>query len=130
MAFDAGAVVVRVRGHHVAVGIVGDDRARALRIGTRVQALAAADDFLGEHGDSTKASKTASWLNLPPSQRQAELLAQNGISPLGLDRYGASAKLTWIWKKRAIWAAAYGAIEGRPPRPVSPHETPRSVSAP
>lgn len=108
--FKASAAVRRWGDGWIAIGLPKDGRAVPLRLGHRYQAMAAADDFMRQSEDSGTAHKTAGWLAMPPSHKQVELLAGIGVSPVGLSRYAASARLTWKWNERRIKAASLQAI--------------------
>jgi superfamily II DNA or RNA helicase len=108
--FKASAAVRRWGDGWIAIGLPKDGRAVPLRLGHRYQAMAAADDFMRQSEDSGTAHKTAGWLVMPPSHKQVELLAGIGVSPVGLSRYAASARLTWKWNERRIKAASLQAI--------------------
>ncbi len=66
-------------------------------------ALAAADDYLREHGDKDAARKTKRWITEPASDKQ---LAQLGIAPsafgTGITKYMASCQLTWRYNEGHI----------------------------
>lgn len=111
--FTAAAAVLHLRGHYVAVALPHDKPAEVLLIGTRIQALRAADRYLRREG-SIKASKKGDWHHHPPTAWQTALLADRGISAQGLNRYAVSASLTWAWRKSAAWAAADAAIKALP----------------
>ena len=90
---------------------LGQPRQRALRtlgVGTRVQALAAADDFLRETETTTASAKSRRWLNDPATLRQIELLQRAGHAATGLDfglsKYAANCHLNFRWNRAAITA--------------------------
>jgi hypothetical protein len=82
---------------------------RPLAVGTRVQALAAADDFLRMTETSSAAAKSRRWLNDPASMRQIELLQRAGFETSGMDfglsKYAANCHLNFRWNRAAIRAA-------------------------
>jgi len=82
---------------------------RPLAVGTRVQALAAADDFLRVTETSSAAAKSKRWLNDPASLRQIELLKRTGFETSGMDfglsKYAANCHLNFRWNRAAIRAA-------------------------
>jgi len=91
---------------------LGQPRQRALRtlaIGTRVQTLAAADDFLREMETTTASAKSRRWLNDPATLRQIELLQRAGHAATGLDfglsKYAANCHLNFRWNRAAITTA-------------------------
>jgi superfamily II DNA or RNA helicase len=70
----------------------------------KLTALASADDYMREHGDRSNARKSRSWLSLPPTDKQKELL---GIQPMSMEafhmnRYRASCALTWRFGEQRI----------------------------
>ena len=94
---------------------VGRPKARALRrlgIGTKPQALAAADDFLREAETSSAAAKSRRWLNDAATHKQRELLQKAGLStaPLdfGISKYAANCQLNFLWNRAAITEAVLG----------------------
>lgn len=82
---------------------------RPLAVGTRVQALAAADDFLRMTETSSAAAKSKRWLNDPATMRQIELLQRAGFDTSGMDfglsKYAANCHLNFRWNRAAIRAA-------------------------
>jgi hypothetical protein len=86
---------------------------RVLAIGTRVQALAAADDFLRSTESSQAAAKSRGWINEPASSKQMAKLAEAGIGVSALDfgfsKYDANCRLNFHWNRGAINAAVFGA---------------------
>ena len=90
---------------------------RLLSVGTKVQALAAADDFLRETETSSAAAKSKRWINDPASVRQVELLHKAGHSNSGLDfglsKYAANCHLNFLWNKGSIKAAILKDLERR-----------------
>jgi hypothetical protein len=94
---------------------VGRPKHRALRrlaIGTKPQALAAADDFLREVETTMAATKSRRWLNDAATFKQRELLQKAGLSttPLdfGISKYAANCKLNFLWNRAAITEAVLG----------------------
>jgi len=82
---------------------------RTLAVGTRVQALAAADDFLRATETSSASAKSKRWLNDPASMRQIELLQRAGFEASGMDfglsKYAANCQLNFRWNRSGIRAA-------------------------
>ena len=94
---------------------VGRPKHRALKrlaIGTKPQALAAADDFLREVETNMAATKSRRWLNDAATFKQRELLQKAGLSmaPLdfGISKYAANCKLNFLWNRAAITEAVLG----------------------
>lgn len=81
-------------------------RIRIVSVGSRIQATAAADDFLREIEDSNGAAKSKRWLNNRPSERQRHLLAEHGVIVGALDfswdKYKANCWLNYLWNKSII----------------------------
>jgi DNA repair protein RadD len=95
---------------------LGQPRGRQIQplaIGTRVQALAAADDFLRTTETGTASIKSRRWLNDPASLRQIELLARAGHKAdsldFGLSKYAANCHLNFLWNRAAIKRSVLGA---------------------
>ena len=89
---------------------------RKILIGDRVQAMAAADDFLRELETSDSASKSKRWLHDPATDRQRELLRQcgyqiNGELDFSFTKYSSNCHLNFQWHRRAIEGAIFA---GRP----------------
>ncbi len=97
---------------------LGQPKGRAIRplaIGTRVQALAAADDFLRATETGTASIKSRRWLNDPATMKQMDLLQRAGHEANGLDfslsKYAANCHLNFRWNRGAITAAVLGRAE-------------------
>jgi superfamily II DNA or RNA helicase len=69
--------------------------------------ISSADDFLRQHGDTSLCKKSRSWLSLPPTEKQAELL-KGKIGAFGTSRYRASCLITWIFNEGKIKARLLG----------------------
>ena len=84
-------------------------------IGTRMQALAAADDFLRATETGTASIKSRRWLNDPATMKQLDLLQRVGHEANGLDfslsKYAANCHLNFRWNRGAITAAVLGRAE-------------------
>lgn len=102
-AIDAWVCVIFYQGRWVSIGgakesgitIVADSNDRLL-------SLAAADDFLRDHGDEEGASKQARWLHQPATEKQLQHLGMNAMAGLSVSRYRASCLLTWKFSERGI----------------------------
>lgn len=108
-AMSAWAVVVRsnVDGKvmFTAVGAVDKGKVRLIERSTeRLQAIASADDYMRQHGDRDAARKSKTWLSLPPTDRQCEMLGLTGMT-FGLNRYKATCLLTWKFQQERIYKA-------------------------
>lgn len=100
---NAWAVVVNYRGYWHAIGGGKDIGIKHLADnGDRLLSMAAADDFLREHGDSEGAKKTKRWLTEPPTDKQLGFLKLDAMGALGLTKYRATCLLQWKWSEKAI----------------------------
>jgi hypothetical protein len=105
-AFDAWSVVVNINGSWVAVcAAQGDKGARVMMRGEKMLCLSAADDYLRIHGDNKSASKSRSWLHMPPTEKQMGILRRKGYDADANSRYRAAAYLTWMFNEKAIRAS-------------------------
>jgi DNA repair protein RadD len=77
--------------------------------GDRLLAMAAADDFLREHGDATGANKAKRWLSEPMTAKQMELLRLQPMQALGITKYRATCLIQWKWSEKAIRRLLEGA---------------------
>jgi superfamily II DNA or RNA helicase len=99
---QAWAAVISFGGCFWAVGAVEGQRVQKL-VGSdeRMMAISSADDFLRSNGDTSLCRKTRSWLNLPPTQKQLQLLGSSA-SMFNMNRYRASCLLTWNFNENKI----------------------------
>jgi hypothetical protein len=76
--------------------------------------VAAADDFMRQNESGDTANKTKRWLNDSPSQKQRDLLAQNGVKVSPLDfswtKYRAACMLNYVWNKRFVDNIVYNIV--------------------
>lgn len=105
-AMSAWACVVQHSGRQYSVGgKEGDAKATLISVtDDRLQAIAAADDYLREHGDKDASRKSKRWLHEAPSQRQLDLLGLDMMSSIGMSKYRATCELTWKWREKLIRA--------------------------
>ena len=103
-AFDSWAIAVWYYGQWHAIGGTKGEGVRHLAVGDRVLSIAAADDYLREHGDRQSAAKSRSWLNRPASEKQLALLGLQPMQALGINSYRAACMLTWKFNQRGIQA--------------------------
>lgn len=99
MVADLGDVCVAVVRH-------GKGRVRAVSIGTKAQAIAAADDFLRRIEESDAAKKSRRWLDERVTTKQRTILLQHGISVPGMDfswtKYKAACMISYVWNKQVV----------------------------
>ncbi|WP_189538695.1 zinc ribbon domain-containing protein [Novosphingobium arvoryzae] len=85
---------------------------RKIAIGTKVQALAEADDFLRSAENGLAAAKSKRWLKEPASTKQLDCLRRAGasVSPMnfGVSKYDANCQLRYYWNRHAITSAVFG----------------------
>ena len=99
---QAWASVISFGGNFWAVGAVEGQRVQKLDVSDdKILAISSADDFLRTNGDTSLCRKTRSWLNLPPTQKQIEMLGK-GASMFNMNRYRASCLLTWQFNENKI----------------------------
>lgn len=102
-ALDAWAVVVNYGGYwHAIAGGKETGIVHLADSGERLLCMAAADDFLREHGDSDMARKSKRWLSQPPSEKQMQFLGLTPMTALGMTKYRASCLMQWKFSERAI----------------------------
>jgi hypothetical protein len=80
-----------------------------LAVSGRIQALAAADDFLRQHETNDAAKKGRGWLNQPATEKQITLLQSLGYDirtdPLGnsqYTKYSASCHSNFSFNRHSI----------------------------
>ena len=71
--------------------------------------LAAADDWLNENESDESAHKSRAWLNQPATEKQMRYLPPECRHDYGMNRYQASALLTFTFNKQAIHRLVMGA---------------------
>ena len=76
--------------------------------------LAAADDWLNENETDESAHKSRAWLNQPATEKQLQYLPEPYRRDYGLNRYQASARLTFEFNKQAIRRLVLGAADAMP----------------
>lgn len=101
-AFESWSVVVWYHGQWHAIGGSTETGFKHIAVGERTMSIALADDFLREHGDSSSAAKSKSWLNASATEKQLGLLGLTPLTALGLNRYAAACRLTWKFNERGI----------------------------
>lgn len=112
-AMTAWAFVVHYHGRWHAVAGSKDSGTHYLTASSdRIIALASADDFMREHGDSEAAQKNRRWLSLPPTDKQLTRLGLSPMEALGISRYRAACLMSWHFSERTIRRI----LEGSAPR--------------
>lgn len=111
--FDAWAGVMSPDGENwFAIGRDNTSRRiHRLFIGERINALAAADDFLRVRETSEGANKGKRWLKDQPSEKQLEHLRRVGydVGPFdfSFNKYTAACHLNFQWNRRQLEAAIF-----------------------
>ena len=100
--FNAWGGIFFLHGRWHAIGGAKGQRSRLLAVGERTVCLAAADDWLNENETDESAHKTRNWLNQPATEKQLRYLPASYRQDFGLNRYKASAFLTFTFNKQAI----------------------------
>lgn len=104
-AFDHWGLVIWYFGKWVGLGGGKETGIRVVAVsGERTIALAAADDYLREHGDSESAAKSRSWMNQTASPAQLQHLGIGPLDGIGINKYMAACRLTWKFSERGIRA--------------------------
>lgn len=99
---QAWAAVISFGGNFWAVGAVEGQRVQKVDVSDdKIMAISSADDFLRTNGDTSLCRKTRSWLNLPPTAKQLQLLGSSA-SMFNMNRYRASCLLTWNFNQNKI----------------------------
>ena len=92
-----------------AVGGAKQQQPRLLSVGERAVCLAAADDWLNENETDESAHKSRGWLNQSATEKQLRYLPAECRHDYGMNRYQASALLTFRFNKSAIRRLVMGA---------------------
>jgi DNA repair protein RadD len=104
--FQGFSMVGKIGDYWIGIVKAQHGRARVVSIGDKVQAMAAADDFLREIEDSTAANKSKRWLNQAATPRQKELLRSNGVQVSEMDfswtKYKAACCLGYYFNRDQI----------------------------
>lgn len=97
-AFTAWGIVVNYRGRWHAIGgsdEVGVKHLQNVAGDQKILALAAADDFIRQYGDTKTARKSKGWMREPATDYQLKILGLDRNSAMGLTKYEATCYLTW-----------------------------------
>ncbi len=112
--FNGFSLIAEVDGLCMAIVKKNKGKTRVISIGTKRQVMAAADDFMRQNESGDTANKTKRWLNDSPSQKQRDLLAQNGVKVSPLDfswtKYRAACMLNYVWNKRFVDNIVYNIV--------------------
>ena len=100
--FNAWGGIFFLHGRWHAVGGRKGNPSRLLAVGERTVCLAASDDWLNENETDESAHKTQSWLNQSATEKQLQYLPSEYRQDYGLNRYQASALLTFKFNKSVI----------------------------
>ena len=104
--FKSWACILRARGKDdiwAAFGAKADSNGlmetpKILDIGSRIQTLAAAQDWVGLHEVGTKAKKNKSWITEPPSSSQVQYLERFGRfeNVKGMNKYAVACRIQYM----------------------------------
>jgi len=104
--FNGFGMVADIGEHSVAVVRHGKGRVRVVSIGTKKQAVSAADDFMRKIETSDGAKKSKRWLDQRITDKQRELLLRNGVHVSGMDfswtKYKAACMISYVFNKQII----------------------------
>ena len=100
--FHAWGGIFFLEGRWHALGGAKQQQPRLLSIGERAVCLAAADDWLNENETDESAHKSRRWLNQSATEKQLRYLPPECRHDYGMNRYQASALLTFTFNKQAI----------------------------
>ena len=94
---------------HALGSVSAERKVHHLAIGERVQAFAAADDFMRNNETEKGARKSKGWLGEPATEKQAALLARFGyamsrdlLGQSSFTKYGASCHTAFQFNRTAI----------------------------
>ena len=95
---------VLFNGQWYALGGAKETGIKVLSKGERMTAIAAADDYLREYGDTDAAGKAKRWLTMPVTDKQIGMLGITSMQSFDMTRYRASCVLTFKFNERGIRA--------------------------
>jgi len=101
-AFDAWAICLKSGGRWHVMGANQKIGLHHIMVGDKLLALAAADDFLREHGDRKNAKKTKEWLKKGASAKQCHLLGIEPLAAMDVTRYRAGCMLQWKFNQNGV----------------------------
>jgi hypothetical protein len=104
--FKGFGLIATVGDNSIAMVKKKNGKLKTVAIGTKVQAIASADDFLRNIETSDGANKSKRWLNELISDKQREHLARYGVIVGEFDfswnKYKAACWLNYYWNKESI----------------------------
>lgn len=101
-AFDAWAICMKSKGQWHVMGANTKIGLHHVMVGDKLLALAAADDFLRQHGDKKNAKKTKEWLQKTASAKQCRLLGIEPLAAMDITRYRAGCMLQWKFNQLGV----------------------------
>ena len=112
--FDCFALIAEVDGLSMAIVKRAKSRVRLIAVGTKRQAMAAADDYMRQNESGDTAKKTKRWLNDRPSAKQRESLEKYGVNVSIMDfswtKYKAACMLNYVWNKQFVDQIVYDIV--------------------
>ncbi|MGB2409205.1 MAG: DEAD/DEAH box helicase [Paracoccaceae bacterium] len=106
MGFEGFVGVANTSNLSISFGKRSKGKLKVLSVGQKVQAMAAADDFLREIEDTNAANKTKRWLSQRATQKQVEHLLAQGVEVRPMDlswtKYKAACMLSFMWNRGTI----------------------------
>ena len=112
--FDCFALIAEVDGLSMAIVKRAKSRVRLIAVGTKRQAMAAADDYMRQNESGDTAKKTKRWLNDRPSAKQRESLEKYGVNVSIMDfswtKYKAACMLNYVWNKQFVDRIVYDIV--------------------
>ena len=106
MGFEGFVGVANTSNLSISFGKRSKGKLKVLSVGQKVQAMAAADDFLREIEDTNAANKTKRWLSQRATPKQVEHLLAQGVEVRPMDlswtKYKAACMLNFMWNRGTI----------------------------
>jgi superfamily II DNA or RNA helicase len=106
MGFEGFVGVANTSNLSISFGKRSKGKLKVLSVGQKVQAMAAADDFLREIEDTNAANKTKRWLSQRATPKQVEHLLAQGVEVRPMDlswtKYKAACMLSFMWNRGTI----------------------------
>ena len=112
--FNCFALIAEVEETSIAIVKKTNGKVRLISVGTKKQAMAAADDYMRQHETGDSAKKTKRWLNDPVSDKQRSALSRQGVNVSPIDfswtKYRAACMLNYTWNKQFVDNIVYSVI--------------------